>query len=529
MFLPFKRSLAVGTTAALALLSLFIVPAHSAPTTTPTTCAGVWVVVQNDQNNPASTIGCATTYATGVDALTSAGYTPALGGGTLNQINSLPTDPVYGTNGGYYWSYWYAVVNADGTLGAWSYYTQGPGTSKPTKGMAEGYMLTNVWNLLPGATRVFTPAARTSASALSSASVSAAASSASASTTSTASATASAPGSARSSPITKKAVSAKAVSAANFINGNLPTADDGADAVINAALGLTAVDSCAYAPTIRSLIANLKGQAVDFVGTNPGRAAKLAIFASAMGEDPTRFGGIDLLAILAAGTHVDGQVGAYPSAFVGSYAVIAYVRAGKPVPGAVLTNLVNSQDLTTGAFGYDSGGFVADYDTTGLAIQALHAAGGNASAIAAAVGWATSKQNVQGYWPNPYSPVDSTGILGSGLQIVGAGTGGALAWIESQQLADGGFPGEIGGTTSNLMATSDALWLITGTSYVTVTFQATGCTSTLVPVPAATAAALSSLADTGAADGTLQVTLVGCLVLITGLALVASRRKLRQP
>jgi hypothetical protein len=322
-------------------------------------------------------------------------------------------------------------------------------------------------------------------------------------------------------------VSAKALAAGNFINGNLPTADDGADAVINAALGLTAVDSCAYAPTIRSLIANLKGQAADFVGTNPGRAAKLAILASAMGEDPTSFGGLDLLAILGAGTQANGQVGAYASSFVQSYAVIAYVRAGRPVPAAVLTNLVSSQDAS-GAFGYDFGGFVADYDTTGLAIQALHAAGGNSAAIAGAVAWATAQQNTQGYWPNPYSPVDSTGILGSGLQLVGAGTAGALAWIESQQLADGGFPAEVAGTTSNLMATSDALWLITGTSYVTVTFRAAGCTST-VAAPGATAAALSSLADTGSADGTLQVTLVGCLVLVTGLALVASRQKVRQP
>jgi hypothetical protein len=326
-------------------------------------------------------------------------------------------------------------------------------------------------------------------------------------------------------------VSAKAAAAGSFINGNLPTADDGAGALINAAFGLTAVDSCAYAPTIRSLVANLKSQAPDFTADNPGRAALLAIFASAMGEDPTNFGGVDLLGIVAGGTQADGQVGSYASGFVQSYAVIAYVRAGRPVPTAVLDNLVDSQD-GSGAFGYldwQTNAFVPDYDTTGLAIQALHAAGGNAAAITAAVGWATKAQNALGYWPNLFSPVDSTGLLGSGLALVGVGTGGALGWIESQQLADGGFPAQLGDATSNVMATMDALWLITGTSYVTVTFQATGCTSTLVPGPAATAATLSSLADTGASDGTLQVTLVGCLVLITGVALVASRRKVRQP
>jgi hypothetical protein len=529
MSLPFKRALAVGTTAALALISLFILPAHSAPAATPTTCAGVWVVVQNDQSNPASTVGCATTYGTGLDALQGAGFAATTAmttyGIQLTQIDTKPKDPNYGSNGGFYWSYWHATVNADGTLGAWTYYSVGPADTTPTKGVAEGFMLTNDYNLTPGATRVFTPAASTSPTASVSTSTSASSSAAS-STTSSASTTASA---SASSTITKKAVSAKAVAAGNFINGNLPTADDGAGALINAAFGLTAVDSCAYAPTIRSLVANLKSQASDFTAENPGRAALLAIFASAMGEDPTSFGGVDLLGIVAAGTQADGQVGSYPSAFVQSYAVIAYVRAGKPVPGLVLSNLVNSQDKTTGAFGYDFGGFTPDYDTTGLAIQALHAAGGSSAAIAAAVAWATSQQNLQGYWPNPFSPVDSTGILGSGLQLVSTGTGGALGWIEGQQLADGGFPAQLGDATSNVMATMDALWLITGTSYVTVTFQATGCTSALAPSPAATAATLSSLADTGAPDGSLQVTLFGALVLVTGLALVASRRKVRQP
>ena len=526
MSLPFQRALAVGTTAALALLSLFILPAHSAPTTTPTTCAGVWVVVQNDQTNPAGTVGCATSYTTGLDALQGAGFAPTTAmttyGTQLTQIDTLPSDPSYGTNGGFYWSYWHATVNADGSLGAWTYYSVGPADSAPAKGVAEGYLLTNDYTLAPGATRVFTPAASTSASASASTSASAPASSAAASTSSTASTTATA-----SSTISKKAVSAKAAAAGTFINGNLPTADDGAGAVIGAALGLAAVDSCAYAPTIRSLVANLKSQAADFTADNPGRAALLAIFASAMGEDPTSFGGVDLLGVVAAGTQPGGQVGTYASAFVQSYAVIAYVRAGKPVPPAVLTNLVASQDAS-GAFGYDFGGFNPDFDTTGLAIQALHAAGGNSAAIASAVAWATSQQNAQGYWPNPYSPVDSTGILGSGLELVGTSTGGALAWIESQQLADGGFPAQLGDTTSNVMATMDALWLMTGTSYVTVTFQATGCPST-VASPGATAASLSSLADTGAGDGTLQVTLIGCLVLVTGLALVASRRKVARP
>lgn len=520
----FQRALAVGTTAALVFLSLFMLPAQAAPSATPTTCAGVWVVVQTDQNDPASTVGCATTYATGLDALQSAGFATVAAGGMLSQIEALPTDPNYSTNGGYYWSYWHATVSADGSLGTWSYYTEGPAATTPTVGVAEGYLLTNDWNLVPGATKVIAPAASTSASVSISASASTSVSP-SASIAATGSTPASAISAAPTTSAPARTASVQALAAAAFVNGNLPTADDGADALINAALGLSAVDSCAYASTIRSLIADLKTQAADFVGENPGRAAKLAILASAVGENPDGFGGLDLLGIVASGTQSDGQVGEYASSFVQAYAVIAYVRAGQPAPDAVLANLLSAQD-SSGAFGYVNGGsFTSDYDTTGLAIQALHAAGGDSAAIARAVAWAASEQTSEGYWPNPYSPVDSTGLLGSGLVLVGSSTGGALAWLVSQQVADGGFPAALGSTTSNLMATTSAIWMLTGTSVVTVSFRTTGCTSTVVASPAATATTAASLADTGMADGALQIVLIGALVVVAGLALVASRRK----
>ncbi|HSN12755.1 MAG TPA: hypothetical protein VLS51_11670, partial [Propionibacteriaceae bacterium] len=72
-----RRVLAVGTAAALAFFGLLTVPlAHSAPAVTPTSCAGVWEVVQSDETKPSTaTIGCATSYSTGLVALQSAAYT----------------------------------------------------------------------------------------------------------------------------------------------------------------------------------------------------------------------------------------------------------------------------------------------------------------------------------------------------------------------------------------------------------------------------------------------------------------------
>lgn len=134
------RALAVGA-AALAMLTMTtgVVPAHAAAPT----CAGVWVVVQPDEAAAASASAkCATEYANGTQALTSAGFALEESGGMVSRINALPTDGNYATNGGYYWSYWHTTVTTDGTLGKWEYYSTGAAASKPAIGTAEGWLLT---------------------------------------------------------------------------------------------------------------------------------------------------------------------------------------------------------------------------------------------------------------------------------------------------------------------------------------------------------------------------------------------------
>ncbi|MCB0912771.1 MAG: hypothetical protein KDB60_14255, partial [Propionibacteriaceae bacterium] len=76
------------------------------------------------------------------------------------------------SNGGYYWSYWSAPVNSDGTLGEWTYYQVGPDSSKPASGTAEGWLLTNeqdatgpALNTLPEAAASASPAATASSPA----------------------------------------------------------------------------------------------------------------------------------------------------------------------------------------------------------------------------------------------------------------------------------------------------------------------------------------------------------------------------
>jgi hypothetical protein len=237
---------------------------------------------------------------------------------------------------------------------------------------------------------------------------------------------------------------------------------------------MAAGGKCTNAGAIRTLVTGLEDQAATYVTGNPGRAASLAITVSGLGLDPRTFGGTDLIKAIADATGADGLVGSFPSAFSQALAIIAYDRAGEPVPAEVVTKLLTFQD-DNGAFGYEFGGtFYTDPDSTALSMIALTAAGGHSSAIADAVAWATAHQTAQGYWEN-YSPVDSTGLLGSAIELTGGDATRARTWLTSKQLSGGGFANTLTGTSPDLMATADALYLLTGTSMLTASLDLASC------------------------------------------------------
>ena len=135
-----KRLLAVAA----AMIASLLLPAVPSAYAAPPPCDGVWVVVQPDEADPASVEAkCATEFGTGAAALASAGFSAEQSGSMLNRIGGLPEDIDFNTNGGYYWSYWSAPVDAEGALGTWEYYQVGADTSTPAEGTAEGWLLTN--------------------------------------------------------------------------------------------------------------------------------------------------------------------------------------------------------------------------------------------------------------------------------------------------------------------------------------------------------------------------------------------------
>jgi hypothetical protein len=120
----------------MAVLTLaWVGTAPQAPAVAAATCDGVWVVVDFGSLGGIST-DCATSYGTGKEALSSAGFSPVLDNGMLTQISGKPTSP---DPNKYYWSYWHATAKADGSYSGWSYSALGAAGYHPKAGNAEGW------------------------------------------------------------------------------------------------------------------------------------------------------------------------------------------------------------------------------------------------------------------------------------------------------------------------------------------------------------------------------------------------------
>ena len=284
-------------------------------------------------------------------------------------------------------------------------------------------------------------------------------------------------------PTAQASVSSRAVTkAAGWLVANPATVDDGISGEIAAATALAVARR--NAPTMRARIAALEAKAATGVDGKPGAAASLAILVKAVHLNPKSFGGANLVEKLLAGIDpTTGQVGAFGSAYGQALAIIALKRANQPVPAAVVTKLLSFQDAT-GAFGYEFNGFNPDPDSTALSIQALHLLRGHSTEVKEAIKWAKNTQTSQGYWAVPFgSPVDSTALMASALKLVHRSSGKAAGWLRTQQLRDGGFAAELrtSTSTSNLLATSTATYLLTGKSMATFTYPLKGYTKSPRP------------------------------------------------
>lgn len=295
---------------------------------------------------------------------------------------------------------------------------------------------------------------------------------------------------------TASAAAPSLTKAANYLVRNLPTSADGVGTALTTANAFAATGDCTYAPAARTLVSQITKGAKAYLypgkKLNQARAANLAITVKALGLNPKSFAGYNLVSLITKSLPKDGQIGSTKSAFSQSLGIIALKRASATIPVTLLTNLLSQQDVDSGAFGYEwpAGTFNADPDTTAMGLLGLETVGQLKPQVTAAVNWATAAQTAEGYWQN-YSPVDSTGLVGSALTAAGrdASVAKAKSWLGTVQHSDGGFPNALdAGTPSDVTATANALWLLTGKSLLDVSMNLGKCPPNPPSLPKATTA-----------------------------------------
>lgn len=512
MLIHLRRVLAVGTAAALSLLTLCTVaaPADAAPQS----CDGVWVVVQPTDAASAS-VKCATEYTESVVATRSAGHTVVGSDGGygffVEQIDGAPQP--FDIQTGPWWSLCTAAVSEAGVIGPWVISNTGATATVPAKGTALGWRLptSSDWNnpdeYCPQATQL--PEAATP----------------SPSPTATSTASATPTPTPTPTPTASATGKASAASAAKWLNSSVPKKWDGAGSALDVGLAL-ATRECDYTTTLQDIRDYLAKQADSYTKTNPVAAAKLAIFASAVGEDPTSFGGVNLVERVLAATEASGRIGSSDFAFGQALAMIGLARSGS-VPTAPMVDYLLSQQLASGAWGF---GTTSDPDSTALALIALSdetitSTATTKAAVAKGVAWAASTQQAAGYWEN-FSPVDSTSLLASALGLHGVDTGKALAWLGTQQLPNGAFSNTLNGTEANQLATANSLYLLSGVTLATVSAPLDICAEANDDTSDEETAEADQLANTGGNSGSLPLGAAGIgLVALGGVLLILRREQ----
>jgi hypothetical protein len=197
--------------------------------------------------------------------------------------------------------------------------------------------------------------------------------------------------------------------------------------------------------------------ASDAAASDAAKTGKTILAVVAAGGDPTSFASRDLLARLAAlyqdstGAFGDG------STFSQSFAILAVAASGGAVPPAALVELAALQD-SDGSWSYGTAPVAAgqgDTNSTAIALMALDAAGVHA-ADAAGLAYLSSQQLADGgfpyqnasVWGPPTSDPDSDSIVLQALVAAGQdptapgwskGSNDVLTQLGSSQGTDGGF------------------------------------------------------------------------------------------
>lgn len=265
--------------------------------------------------------------------------------------------------------------------------------------------------------------------------------------------------------------------------------------------------------------------------TKPAEAAKAALAARALGIDPRSVAGTDLIAKINAG--YAAATGLFAADDFGqSIALIGLACTGNSVPSSAILALRKTQ-IDDGGWGFQG---ASDPDTTGIALQALVAAGAPKSdaAVAKAVAYFKSTQGKDGGWgfdPNE-SNASSTAFAVQGLLAAGENVETAaytkagvnpVAYLISQQNADGSFKG-----FDPALATNQVVPALAGRTFCDAPATAIRPAGPAAAVtPARPTAPLPPNTGTGRESDRSALFVIGAIVLLVtaaGSATLAARK-----
>jgi hypothetical protein len=313
-----------------------------------------------------------------------------------------------------------------------------------------------------------------------------------------------------------------------YLTGDMGSASTTAEGI----LALAATQNPEYTPQLQAMQSYLGERVEDYISGRAESAAKLVFVAIAAGIDPTSYAGIDLLERVKAGIAEDGAFGAYPMAYSSGLGILALLRTDQQIDPKLVSWMI-SQAEPDGSFSYQKGG-PGDPDNTAMAILALSAlpdpSPEAAAALEAAKKWATDNQQPDGSWTG-MAAVNSTAMLGSALLATGMDQQQAITYLAAAQAASGGIPANPGEEQPDLFATTQAMLLLSGQSYLSLQPLPDYQPGSNTPVPTASSAAPNNGTDTlPAADDGLPMWVVPTVMVVVVIALAAvvmARRKKR--
>lgn len=173
----------------------------------------------------------------------------------------------------------------------------------------------------------------------------------------------------------------------------------------------------------QSIMDFLESEAAVYAGESPDTAAKLAIAVMQANEDPTNFGGIDLLDFIQTNFY-DPEAGAFgtiTNTWHQAFPILALSEANMNVPSGSVEALLALQQ-EDGGWKYDLGPFntTSAADSTGLAIQSLVAAGIPVTdePLISALLYLRSTQDPMGGWGNANSTAYALqGLIAAGENL----------------------------------------------------------------------------------------------------------------